>query len=214
MDPSRRKGNSRLSESAIVVALARDRLRNRRVDGRNLREMPASQQSRSSRSTSPPDFGTSTITGLLSSGARASTFLCNVHGGDFAQSTEGSNPRALAQSIRWIDSAGCPGLGDPEPGARMMPPRSLAHFGRSAYWALPTQRAVGLPVLLGVKGVCCMLTATCHCGAVRVEVPRRPRSLTNCNCSTSRPITQLMSNPAPTGSSAVARRPVSVFCQP
>ncbi len=28
-----------------------------------------------------------------------------------------------------------------------------------------------------------MLTATCHCGAVRVDVPRRPRSLTDCNCS-------------------------------
>lgn len=28
-----------------------------------------------------------------------------------------------------------------------------------------------------------MLTATCHCGAVRIEIPRRPRSLTNCNCS-------------------------------
>ena len=28
-----------------------------------------------------------------------------------------------------------------------------------------------------------MLSATCHCGAVRVEVPRRPRTLTNCNCS-------------------------------
>ena len=28
-----------------------------------------------------------------------------------------------------------------------------------------------------------MISATCHCGAVRVEVPRRPRSLTNCNCS-------------------------------
>jgi hypothetical protein len=28
-----------------------------------------------------------------------------------------------------------------------------------------------------------MLSATCHCGAVRVEVPRKPRSLTNCNCS-------------------------------
>lgn len=28
-----------------------------------------------------------------------------------------------------------------------------------------------------------MLTATCHCGAVRVDVPRRPRSLTECNCS-------------------------------
>ena len=28
-----------------------------------------------------------------------------------------------------------------------------------------------------------MLSATCHCGRVRIEVPRRPRSLTNCNCS-------------------------------
>lgn len=28
-----------------------------------------------------------------------------------------------------------------------------------------------------------MLSATCHCGRVRIEVPRRPRSVTNCNCS-------------------------------
>ena len=28
-----------------------------------------------------------------------------------------------------------------------------------------------------------MLSATCHCGAVRVDIPRRPRRLTNCNCS-------------------------------
>ncbi len=28
-----------------------------------------------------------------------------------------------------------------------------------------------------------MITATCHCGAIRIEVPRRPRSITNCNCS-------------------------------
>lgn len=28
-----------------------------------------------------------------------------------------------------------------------------------------------------------MLTATCHCGALHITVPRRPRSLTNCNCS-------------------------------
>lgn len=28
-----------------------------------------------------------------------------------------------------------------------------------------------------------MLIASCHCGAVKVQVPRRPRSLTNCNCS-------------------------------
>jgi hypothetical protein len=28
-----------------------------------------------------------------------------------------------------------------------------------------------------------MLTCTCHCGAVRIELPRRPRQVTNCNCS-------------------------------
>lgn len=28
-----------------------------------------------------------------------------------------------------------------------------------------------------------MLSASCHCGAVKVGVPRKPRSLTNCNCS-------------------------------
>jgi hypothetical protein len=28
-----------------------------------------------------------------------------------------------------------------------------------------------------------MIAGTCHCGAVRVEVPRRPRQLTDCNCS-------------------------------
>ena len=28
-----------------------------------------------------------------------------------------------------------------------------------------------------------MLAATCHCGASRIEVPRRPRTLTSCNCS-------------------------------
>ena len=27
------------------------------------------------------------------------------------------------------------------------------------------------------------LTGTCHCGAVRVTLPRRPRMLTDCNCS-------------------------------
>jgi hypothetical protein len=31
-----------------------------------------------------------------------------------------------------------------------------------------------------------MIVATCHCGAVKVEIPRRPRSLTNCNCSVCR----------------------------
>jgi len=28
-----------------------------------------------------------------------------------------------------------------------------------------------------------MIDATCHCGSVRIAIPRRPRSLTNCNCS-------------------------------
>jgi len=28
-----------------------------------------------------------------------------------------------------------------------------------------------------------MLTATCHCGAVTVSIPQRPRTITNCNCS-------------------------------
>jgi hypothetical protein len=28
-----------------------------------------------------------------------------------------------------------------------------------------------------------MISGTCHCGAVKIELPRRPRSLTNCNCS-------------------------------
>ena len=28
-----------------------------------------------------------------------------------------------------------------------------------------------------------MLTATCHCRAIKVEVPREPESVTDCNCS-------------------------------
>jgi len=28
-----------------------------------------------------------------------------------------------------------------------------------------------------------MLTATCHCGDCSIEIPQRPRALTNCNCS-------------------------------
>ena len=28
-----------------------------------------------------------------------------------------------------------------------------------------------------------MLEASCHCGAVHLTIPRKPRSLTNCNCS-------------------------------
>ena len=28
-----------------------------------------------------------------------------------------------------------------------------------------------------------MIEATCHCGAVRITIPRKPRQLTSCNCS-------------------------------
>ncbi|HUG99443.1 MAG TPA: GFA family protein [Gammaproteobacteria bacterium] len=28
-----------------------------------------------------------------------------------------------------------------------------------------------------------MLTASCHCSAVRIEIPHAPRTLTECNCS-------------------------------
>lgn len=28
-----------------------------------------------------------------------------------------------------------------------------------------------------------MLSTTCHCGQVRIEIPRAPATLTNCNCS-------------------------------
>ena len=31
-----------------------------------------------------------------------------------------------------------------------------------------------------------MLTASCHCGAIRLEVSRTPRTLTDCNCSVCR----------------------------
>jgi hypothetical protein len=28
-----------------------------------------------------------------------------------------------------------------------------------------------------------MIEASCHCGAIRIEIPRKPRTLTDCNCS-------------------------------
>jgi hypothetical protein len=28
-----------------------------------------------------------------------------------------------------------------------------------------------------------MITTTCHCGAVTIEIPRAPETLTNCDCS-------------------------------
>jgi hypothetical protein len=37
-----------------------------------------------------------------------------------------------------------------------------------------------------------MISASCHCGAVIVTVPRRPRRLTSCNCSMCRRTGALM----------------------
>ena len=37
-----------------------------------------------------------------------------------------------------------------------------------------------------------MLTGTCHCGAVRIQVSRKPRRLTSCNCSICRRYSTLM----------------------
>lgn len=34
-----------------------------------------------------------------------------------------------------------------------------------------------------MKSKTAVLTGSCHCGAVQVEIPRRPRSVTACNCS-------------------------------
>jgi hypothetical protein len=33
------------------------------------------------------------------------------------------------------------------------------------------------------SGMSLMLHASCHCGAVRLEISRKPRTLTECNCS-------------------------------
>lgn len=51
-----------------------------------------------------------------------------------------------------------------------------------------------------------MLTATCHCGAVRVELPRRPRSLTSCNCSICRRYGALWAYYRPSSIRVVAAR--------
>ena len=29
-----------------------------------------------------------------------------------------------------------------------------------------------------------MIEATCHCGSIKLEIPRKPRTLTACNCLT------------------------------
>jgi len=28
-----------------------------------------------------------------------------------------------------------------------------------------------------------MLQASCHCGSIKIDIPRKPRTLTSCNCS-------------------------------
>jgi hypothetical protein len=28
-----------------------------------------------------------------------------------------------------------------------------------------------------------MIEASCHCGTIKIEIPRKPRTLTDCNCS-------------------------------
>jgi hypothetical protein len=47
------------------------------------------------------------------------------------------------------------------------------------------ERAFGVALWAGnpVKEGSAVLTGSCHCGAVRIQVPRKPRSLTSCNCS-------------------------------
>ncbi len=44
-----------------------------------------------------------------------------------------------------------------------------------------TGRKGGIPI--DADGASTKLSATCHCGAVRVEIPHRPSEVTNCNCS-------------------------------
>ena len=51
-----------------------------------------------------------------------------------------------------------------------------------------------------------MLTATCHCGAVRIEMARKPRTLTQCTCSICRRYGALWAYGT--------RRTVRVLCAP
>jgi hypothetical protein len=55
-----------------------------------------------------------------------------------------------------------------------------------------------------------MLTASCHCGAVQVEVPRRPRSLTDCNCSICRRYGVLWAYYKPSSVRVIAARGATV----
>lgn len=51
-----------------------------------------------------------------------------------------------------------------------------------------------------------MLGASCHCGGVRLEIERRPRQLTDCNCSICRRYGALWAY--------YSRRSVRVLCPP
>ncbi len=51
-----------------------------------------------------------------------------------------------------------------------------------------------------------MLQASCHCGAVRIEVLRKPRSVTQCTCSLCRRYAAQWAY--------CTRRTASVFCDP
>ena len=51
-----------------------------------------------------------------------------------------------------------------------------------------------------------MLTASCHCGAVRLEIARKPRQLTDCNCSMCRRYGALWAY--------YSRKSVRVICAP
>jgi hypothetical protein len=41
----------------------------------------------------------------------------------------------------------------------------------------------GPPLMSNVRQHKRMLQATCHCGVVKIQIPRRPRNITNCDCS-------------------------------
>ncbi len=55
-----------------------------------------------------------------------------------------------------------------------------------------------------------MFKTTCHCGAVSIEIPRRPRSLTSCDCSICRRYGTLWAYYSSTEVRIMARRGATV----
>ena len=51
-----------------------------------------------------------------------------------------------------------------------------------------------------------MHSASCHCGSIKLEIPRRPRTLTNCNCSICRRYGALWAYYKPTEVKVTAKR--------